>query len=97
MTCNNYLPETRLGNACRQCCRETSDESLTHLERLYTNKALVGNPHSCKQEGQNYLMSGTIDPPENEDERRDLESAVIEAVNADMLIFCSAIKKELRN
>lgn len=38
-------------------------------------------------------MSWTIDAPENEEERRDLENAVIEAANADILMFCSATDK----
>ncbi|KAF4954941.1 hypothetical protein FSARC_11970, partial [Fusarium sarcochroum] len=38
-------------------------------------------------------MSWTIDPPEDEEERRELESAVIDAANADILMFCSAMDK----
>jgi hypothetical protein len=35
-------------------------------------------------------MSWTIDPPEDEDERRCLDNAINEAANADILMFCSA-------
>ncbi|KAF4451630.1 hypothetical protein F53441_5486 [Fusarium austroafricanum] len=38
-------------------------------------------------------MSWTIDTPENEDERQDLDRAVIEAANANILMFCSAMDK----
>lgn len=35
-------------------------------------------------------MSWTIDPPEDEEERRALESAITKAASADILMFCSA-------
>ncbi|KAM0415654.1 hypothetical protein ACHAPT_013404 [Fusarium lateritium] len=38
-------------------------------------------------------MSWTIEPPEDEDERRGLEYAITEAANADILMFCSASDK----
>ncbi|KAK7409057.1 hypothetical protein QQX98_008761 [Neonectria punicea] len=38
-------------------------------------------------------MSWTIDPPEDENERRFLDSAILEAANADILMFCSASDK----
>lgn len=41
-------------------------------------------------------MSWTIDPPENEIEKRDLEDAVVNAANANILLFCSAMDKGAR-
>ncbi|KAF4345848.1 intracellular serine protease [Fusarium beomiforme] len=38
-------------------------------------------------------MSWTIDPPKDEKERQDLDSAVVEAANANILLFCSARAK----
>ncbi|KAL7937004.1 hypothetical protein V8C35DRAFT_213161 [Trichoderma chlorosporum] len=38
-------------------------------------------------------MSWTIDPPEDEEERRLLDAAIVEAANADILMFCSASDK----
>ncbi|KAK5988123.1 hypothetical protein PT974_12263 [Cladobotryum mycophilum] len=38
-------------------------------------------------------MSWTIDPPEDEEERRFLDNAILEAANADILMFCSASDK----
>ncbi|KAL6878819.1 hypothetical protein J3F83DRAFT_724010 [Trichoderma novae-zelandiae] len=38
-------------------------------------------------------MSWTIDPPEDEEERRFLDAAIVEAANADILMFCSASDK----
>lgn len=38
-------------------------------------------------------MSWTIDPPKDDRERQDLENAVIEAANANILMFCSASDK----
>ncbi|KAL6873276.1 hypothetical protein HDV57DRAFT_504684 [Trichoderma longibrachiatum] len=38
-------------------------------------------------------MSWTIDSPEDEDERRFLDAAIVEAANADILMFCSASDK----
>jgi hypothetical protein len=35
-------------------------------------------------------MSWTIDPPDDETERRDLDNAIVEAANEDILMFCSA-------
>ncbi|RBA15540.1 hypothetical protein FPRO05_12614 [Fusarium proliferatum] len=42
-------------------------------------------------------MSWTIDPPNDDGERQDLENAVIEAANANILMFCSARDKGAHN
>ncbi|KAL7942118.1 hypothetical protein V8C42DRAFT_332619 [Trichoderma barbatum] len=38
-------------------------------------------------------MSWTIDPPDDEEDRRLLDAAIVEAANADILMFCSASDK----
>ncbi|KNA98331.1 hypothetical protein FOXG_02704 [Fusarium oxysporum f. sp. lycopersici 4287] len=42
-------------------------------------------------------MSWTIDPPKDDRERQDLENAVVEAANANILMFCSARDKGVHN
>jgi hypothetical protein len=42
-------------------------------------------------------MSWTIDPPKDDRERQDLENAVVEAANANILMFCSARDKGAHN
>ncbi|KAM0254704.1 hypothetical protein ACHAQJ_006485 [Trichoderma viride] len=42
-------------------------------------------------------MSWTIDPPEDEEERRFLDAAIVEAANADILMFASCSDKGAKN
>ncbi|KAL9566297.1 hypothetical protein ACKAV7_009656 [Fusarium commune] len=42
-------------------------------------------------------MSWTIDPPKDDRERQDLENAIVEAANANILMFCSARDKGAHN
>ncbi|KAF9763811.1 hypothetical protein IL306_002980 [Fusarium sp. DS 682] len=69
---------------------QSEDETRLNITARSAAKAIC---EAIRQKVQTISMAWTIDPPKDEKERRDLDSAVVEAANANILMFCSARDK----
>ncbi|KAI8675461.1 Peptidase-S8 domain-containing protein [Fusarium keratoplasticum] len=64
-----------------------SDESARQITAKSAAQAILA---AVRKKVHIISMSWTIDPPEDEEERRALENAITKAASADILMFCSA-------
>ncbi|KAL6361224.1 hypothetical protein LRP88_04688 [Fusarium phalaenopsidis] len=64
-----------------------SDESTRQITAKSAAQAILA---AVRKKVHIISMSWTIDPPEDEEERRALENAITKAASADILMFCSA-------
>ncbi|KAK2595809.1 hypothetical protein QQS21_006573 [Conoideocrella luteorostrata] len=70
------------------------DHHLDEAGRQITAKSATQAILAAVRKGVHIIsMSWTIDPPEDEEERRSLEAAIVKAANENILMFCSASDK----